>query len=298
MTDQEYLESVLKSQTLENGSLELSALREHRADVEGLLRTGFADASPNIRYGGSHAKGTMNKVSYDLDLACYFDRDDCVAGDTLEEIYENVAQALSVKYRIERKASAIRLRDCEAGTDFHIDVVPGRFVDAESDDVFLYQSLGEKDRLKTNLRVHINHVKESGVVPAIRLVKLWAFLNQIHVKTFVLELLVIDKLAGRTHASLSDQLAHFFEQLRDGAGQLHVADPANPFGNDLSAALSEDVQSLLGTTARQTLLKFEASGWVSVFGDTPEFANARRIAELARLASAATVRPQPHCDNG
>ena len=48
MTVPEYLEAVLKSQTLEEGSAELADLRQHRDDVEKLLRTKFADSSPTM----------------------------------------------------------------------------------------------------------------------------------------------------------------------------------------------------------------------------------------------------------
>jgi len=39
MTDNEYLQSILKQQTLSEGSQELEDLREHRGDVETLLRS-------------------------------------------------------------------------------------------------------------------------------------------------------------------------------------------------------------------------------------------------------------------
>jgi hypothetical protein len=295
MTDQEYLESVLLEQALGADSPELRALRTHREDVEDLLRESFAEASPAIRYGGSYAKGTMNRDSYDLDLACYFERDDSDAGDTLQQIYDNVERALATKYRIERKSSAVRLHDCEVGTDFHIDVVPGRFVDEEADDVFLYQSSGEKGRLKTNLNVHIAHVKESGLIPTVRLLKLWAVRYHLGVKTFVLELLAVDLLSGKKQASLADQLSYVFEQLRDHSDGLSVEDPANPTGNDLSELLSATVRFTLAASSRQTLEHVRVSGWESVFGETQQSAKAKKIAALEQLAATATVRPQPHC---
>jgi hypothetical protein len=295
MTDQEYFESVLRDQTLEANSPELRALRSHREDVEALLRKSFAEASPTIRYGGSYAKGTMNRDSYDLDLACYFQRDDSDAGDTLQQIYDNVEHALAKKYRIERKSSAVRLHDCEVGTDFHIDVVPGRFVGDDADDVFLYQSSGEKGRLKTNLDVHIAHVKESGLIPAVRLLKLWVVRYHLGVKTFVLELLAIDLLSRKREASLGDQLTYVFEQFRDHSDDLSIEDPANRTGNDLSELLSATARFTLAASARQTLEQVAASGWESVYGETEQSTKAKKIAALERLAAAAAVRPQPHC---
>jgi hypothetical protein len=64
MTSNEYLPAVLKAQDLEDDSRELRDLRERRDEVEGRIREAFGD-SPSIRYGGSQAKGTLNKDTYD-----------------------------------------------------------------------------------------------------------------------------------------------------------------------------------------------------------------------------------------
>src|SRR5690606_1232942 len=116
---------------------------------------------PNFTHGGSRAKGTMIREDYDLDEVCYFDNDDAAPGDTLEEIYDNVAELLEADYQVERKRSALRLRS-KKGKDLKIDIVPGRYVSDTGTDVFLHQNEGDKERLKTNLEVHIEHVRDSG----------------------------------------------------------------------------------------------------------------------------------------
>ena len=103
------------------------------------------------------------------------------------------------------------------GSDIHIDVVPGRYTDDTRTDVYLHQNLANKERLKTNLQTHIDHVRDSGVADAIRLMKLWRVLNAIGLKTFVLELLVIDLLAGKANWVLTDQLTHILTKLRDNS---------------------------------------------------------------------------------
>ena len=97
---------------------------------------------------------------------------------------------------------------------------------------------GEK-RLKTNIDVHIEHVRDSGVTDAIRLVKLWKVRNGIVFKHFVLELSVIKLLDGRKRSSLESQLVHVLTEFRDSIDELTVEDPANPEGNDLSDVLDE-----------------------------------------------------------
>ena len=76
MTLTDYLNDVLKSQTLAENSEELKRLRAHRQDVEALLRSAFSESSPTIRYGGSMAKKTLIKDAYDLDIISYFEHDD------------------------------------------------------------------------------------------------------------------------------------------------------------------------------------------------------------------------------
>jgi hypothetical protein len=215
----------------------------------------------------------MIKEAYDLDMTCYFGRDDNGAGETLQEIYENVEAALADDYLITRKPSALRLKSkslSDWATDFHIDVVPGRFIEEKNEDVFLYRSSGEKGRQKTNLDVHIEHVKGSGVTDAIRLMKLWRARNFLSVRHFVLELLTIKLLKGKKSLDLPEQLKHVWTELRDNVDAITIEDPANPTGNDLSELFNASVRQELSSTAKRTLEQIERSGWEAVFGQVPE----------------------------
>jgi hypothetical protein len=276
MSDKKYLEDILESQTLDPDGQEMKDLRARRGEVERLLRRKFEGCSLTIRYGGSKAKGTMIKEAYDLDMTCYFDRDETGAGDTLQEIYENVEGALADDYLVTRKPSALRLKSKDLNqwaADFHIDVVPGRFIDEKNEDVFLYRSSGEKGRQRTNLDVHIEHVKNSGVTDAIRLMKLWRTRNFISVRHFVLELMTIELLKGKKPLDLPEQLKHVWTELRDNVEDIKIEDPANPTGNDLSELFNATVRQELSSNARRTLELIERSGWEAVFGKVPEKAS-------------------------
>jgi len=295
MTPNEYLKKILSQQTLAEGSEELKRLQEHRAHVERLLRDNFDDCSPTIRYAGSKAKGTMIRESYDLDICCYFLNGDTGAGATLEEIYTNTKNALEKQYVVEPKTSALRLKDADPtrrGLDFRIDVVPGRFTDDTKSDVFLYQSAGEKKRLKTNISTHIEHVRDSGVVDAIRLIKLWKVRNGITFKTFVLELLVIKTLSDMKKADLALQLIHVWTEFRDHSDTLTVEDPANPEGNDLTPAL-DAARATLRSVSSRTLETLESSGWEAVFGAAEEVASSDRAAGLRRAAATVSTPTKP-----
>ncbi len=273
MDANEYLEKILADQDLPDDSDELKELQDHRTDVETLLRDGFPNTSLTIRYAGSKAKGTLNREAYDLDIACFVADGDTSAGDSLKDIYANVQKVLAQSYYVELKTSAIRLKSKEPdtyGTSLHIDVVPGRFVDKSKSDCFLHQEGAEKERLKTNLDVHIAHVRDSGVVPAIRLQKLWKCRRALQIRQFVFELLVIDLLKGKKDKPLSEQLEYVWTTIRDSADPISVEDPANPTGNDLSPLLTATIWSELQTAARTTLALIAGSGgWEAVFGPVP-----------------------------
>lgn len=284
MTENEYLEAILLEQTLAPGSTELKELQERGEEVKKLLR-GMSRNSVRVNEAGSKKKGTMIKVSYDLDITCYFPHEDDAIGESLKEIYENVEGVLKENYKTTRKGSAIRLWDPTGKTDFHVDVVPGRFVDGKEGDVFLYRSSGDKERLKTNLDVHVAHVRDSGVVDAIRLTKLWRERNSIPVKTFALELLVIKILEKKKESKLSEQMLYLWEQLRENSANLSIEDPANPTGNDLSELLTEGLRKQLSVAASRTTQTIEDTGWESVFGSA-QTDKGKRAEALQRIAVA------------
>ena len=290
MTDNEYLEAILRDQTLVPGGPELTELERQRKNVMAVLAKKLTDAKPTVRKGGSLAKGTMNVEVYDLDLPTYFAHDDDGAGETLEEIYKTVADAMSADYIVERRRSALRLREKDGDADTHIDLVPGRFFDETESDAWIYQNNADKCRLKTNLDVHIDHIRDSGVVPAIRLAKLWNVREGVGLKTFVLELLVVDLLKQRKGTSPTTQLLYVLDQFRDAADSLSVTDPANG-NNDLTPALAA-VKARLIIAARETLARIDKLGWQAVFGpvaETDKRAAAIRVA--ATVPAAQQYRP-------
>lgn len=282
-TENDYLLKVLRSQTLEEGSRELTSLREQRAAVDKILRSKYGQ-SARIQYGGSHAKGTMIKANYDLDVICFFARDYQGAGSSLEDIYHNVADVLEATYRLQRKTSAIRLVGLKTDwvdNDFHVDVVPGRYIDGCDGPVFLHQEGGPKERLKTDPMVHIDYIKDSGFQNALRLVKLWGYLNGVHIRQFVLDLAVIDILANRTDAPLNEQIRHVWTLLADSSSQIAVKDPANPEGNDLYPAWLAQ-RAYLAQVAQTTLDRLERDGMEVVF----EIVNRDQTARARPLAAA------------
>jgi hypothetical protein len=302
MTTQEYLDSVLEDQRLDADSDERKALTDRREEVEEILRDAFSESSPTIRYGGSIAKDTMIKASYDLDVICYFPHEDDDAGKSLKEIYESAETALTPHYCVQRKGSSLRLKSQDVenyGTDFHIDVVPGRFTDDNKEDAYLYRSSGDKERLKTNLQKHIDHVKDSGLTNVIQLAKLWRVKNGLMIRSFVLELVVIEVLKSSGSKNNFEMcLTTLWEKLRDDMDSIIVEDPANPSGNDLSELWSDSVKQSLSFAASNTLQHIEQSGWEAVFGNVESVADSQKAAAIVRSAATISNPAKPWSDEG
>lgn len=290
MKPNEYLETILKDQKLEDDSQELKDLQKHRKEVEKILREGFPKAAPTIRYGGSKAKDTIIRESYDLDIACYFPHDDTSAGETLKDIFKNIGTVLADHYYIDPKTSAVRLRDKQNKIDFHIDVVPGRYVDGTKPDCFIYQNGADKDRLKTNLDIHIDHVKNSDVVSAIKLLKLWKTRRGLLVKQFTFELLIIKVLKDKKSSNVDAQLKHVWTSLMEAEEPISVEDPANPTGNDLSEFL-KSAWPELAARSRDTLNLLEQSGWEAIFGPVDDSIENGGKTEGLKRAAATVITP-------
>lgn len=294
MTLTQYLHTALANQTLALDSKELQELQSQRKMVETILREHFLDSSPSIRYGGSMAKNTLIKDAYDLDIICYFEHDDSAPGENLREVYSNVQRALSSNYDVQPKTSALRLRSKQQENylhDYHIDVVPGRFVDANRSDCYIYQTGSDKTRLKTNIDTHVSHIRDSGLTPIIRVMKLWNVQNSVRVKTFVLELLVVQLLRGNK-SSLGDQFIELLNELSENVHSIHVEDPANPHGNDLSVALNHGVRLSLSSVAAATLSYINDEQYIAVFGNVAgPVGKAKAVASIVTSVGDKGTRP-------
>lgn len=292
MDVEQYLKDVLSSQSFKNDDPELVTLQEKRNEVEKILLESFPGVT--IRYAGSHAKKTMIRACYDLDLACYFGHEDKQAGESLEEIRYSVYEVLKEHFSVVPKTSALRL---EEGSDHkqytHVDVVPGRYIDGNSGDVFLFQFGVEKNRQKTNLDTHIETIRDSELTDVIQLIKYWAHRQGFHLKTFILELLVIKILKSHKSKSLARKLELFWECLRDNIDDVTVEDPANPEGNDLMPVLNSN-RIVLSLSALNTLQSIQNIGWEQVFGVLEEQnQESARLAAINRFAQSRTDGARP-----
>jgi hypothetical protein len=290
MSENDYLKDLLASQRLDEGSAEWRALDGEAARIEAIIRWAYPRSRLMFTHGGSRAKGTMIREDYDLDEVNYFENGDTAPGETLEEIYENVAAVLAKHYTVRRKRSALRLSRKD-GSDLRVDVVPGRYVDETRTDVFIHQNEGSTERLKTNIELHISRVRDSGCTDVIMLVKLWRTRNAIQIKTFPLELLVIEALRSNSGGTLETRLRRVLTAFAEDIDDLQIEDPANPIGNDLSHALPDKLRRQLAKIARNTLDAADEYGWQHVFGEIDSGDPALPRVQALRSAAASIVVP-------
>lgn len=296
MTTKQYLEKVLEEHALSSDSPEMGDIRKERKKVENILCEYFKDSDLNIKYGGSKCKNTMIRESYDLDIISFFNSDETKAGTTLKELFENTQKALQPYYYVVPKTSALRLERYGNNTHYyyHIDVVPGRFVDNKKEDAFLHQNNGEKDYLKTNVEKQITYIKESGLQRVIKLIKYWKIRNGLQIKTFVLELLVIKILKDCDETDLETCLTTFWNYIIKNWEKLCVEDPANPTGNDLSVMLDYAVKFSIKSASENTINFINSDNWESVFGPVKSDENkAAKISAFESIAANTPIRSKP-----
>lgn len=250
MATDDYLRGFLASQDLSVG--ELNTLRELRQRVEARLST--LDGHPRFYYGGSFGKSTMIRERYDLDVVVYWPTG---SPYTLESIYEAVGARLRLEWQyVNRKTVAWEVPFTGG---FHIDVVPGRALDAAYYEANLYRSDTETS-LKTSLKKHIDTVRGSGRRDAIRLMKLWRERQRVPFKkSFLLELMTIQGSTGKV--GLEQQLLGALTNIRDNIVTLQVKDPANS-NNSLSDDIPLSDKRAIRDAAQAAL---DATTWDAVF---------------------------------
>jgi hypothetical protein len=248
----EYFTRLLTEQNLL--PVEMQALRRLRETIESQLS--LLNGSPRFYYAGSYGKNTMIRQRYDLDLVIYWPH---TCTYTIRDIYDAVGIALRKHWRVNSKTVCWEL-PFEGG--FHIDVVPGRALDANYFEANLHRT-DTGTTLKTSLKTHINTVRASGRLDVIRLMKLWKERRGVPFKkSFLLEVMTIDGCRGTSTADYGAQLTAALRHVRDTIETCNVKDPANT-NNALSDDLDRSARLAIKAAAQAAL---SASYWSEVFG--------------------------------
>jgi hypothetical protein len=253
MSNDTYLRGLLDQQDLTMD--EEAALRGLRDTIEGQLRSGL-NKIERVYYAGSFGKNTMIRELYDLDLVVYW-ANDC--GFTLQDIYNAVGNELKKNWNVVRSKTVAWELPFDGG--FHIDVVPGRALNA----TFKYANLYRTDTttsLQTSIKVHIDTIRNSGRRDAIRLMKLWRQRKGIPFKkSLALELITIDGCSGVATDNLEKQLLTAFCYISEHILTSRSVDPANT-NNVISDEISYSDKLAIQAAAKAAI---DARYWREVF---------------------------------
>ena len=286
MTNNEYLGSLLEGQKISDE--EKNLLKEHRNEVEEVLREAFG-GEPIIKFAGSKAKHTMIKENYDLDIVCYFPSTN---NNTLKELHDSVQSALSKKYHIFPKASAVRILNLEnniSNGEYHIDVVPGCFIDETNHDAFLHVIYGDRERIKTNIKTHIEYISESGCRDLIKLTKLWVCRNKLPFKTFVLELFVVNTLSDfEEKDNYEAAFKEILQKLSEQIDTVSLKDPANS-NNVVTQTMSDAEKLVIKGQAVGDLEKINKINNLKTFGDIFRDENIDEVLSIDTESRAITI---------
>lgn len=252
MSAEQFLRRLLTEQDLSEA--ELSTLRSLRDDIQKKLSV--LEGSPRFYYAGSFGKKTIIRQRYDLDIVMYWPS---TSNYSIKGIYDAVGNVLKKNWtHVNAKTVSWEL-PFQGG--FHIDVVPGRALDAQFFEANLHRT-DTGTTLKSSLKTHIDTVQSSGRRDAIRLVKLWRERRNVPFKkSFLLELMTIQGCKGTRFDDLGSQLQASLCYIRENILAGSVRDPANS-NNSLTDDLDHTRRAQIQIAAAEAAA---ATNWHQVF---------------------------------
>lgn len=199
---------------------------------------------------GSRAKGTSLKGKSDIDI--FVSITDSNNNNTAKDYYDSLYAFLKPKMT----NNDIRKQNVSIGLNYagcDIDVTPAKKINystytyQSNNDHFLYSR--KKDGLiKTNIDIHINLVKNSGLQNEIMLIKMWRNCHGLELPSIYIELLTTELLRG-CYGNLENNVLTLLEALRDTVLTRRIVDPANST-NIISDTLTYAEKQAIAEAAR------------------------------------------------
>lgn len=217
MTADAYLITILAREAVDASPL--SAVWVARNRLTPIVSKWAGSMLLSIAPSGSFAKGTANNSGTDLDLFISLSP---ATRETLKEIYESLFRALAgagLGPRRQNVSLGVRID----GIDIYL--VPGKLQSILGADHSLYRSKADS-WTKTNVQVHVNHVRRSGRQAEARLIKLWRDQNGLIFPSFYLELAVIRALESSS-GGLAERVWQALGYFAAGFEGARFVDPAN-----------------------------------------------------------------------
>ena len=246
MTPDEYLQTIVNRHSISTFSI--------KAAVEKLvpqIKFWAGGHLLDLRYSGSHAKGTAVKGGTDVDLFISLSSNFRPRlKETYSSLYDHFLDFSPVKQNV-----SIGLICC----GMKVDLVPGHRQNNVGYDHSIY--LSKQDTwMKTNIDKHITTVSTSGRLQEIKILKIWRNQKGLDFPSFYLELVVLDALANYKSSSLSNNVLRVLEFLKRKFPSKKYIDPANS-NNIISNDLNETQKLAIAIQAHNDLKKLR---WNSI----------------------------------
>ena len=237
-----HLYPILAREAVDTGIF--SPARRARAEllphVEGWANGHLLSFEPS----GSFAKGTCNRTGTDIDLFVSVSES---ATEPLGQVYDKLFRCMEdAGFHPRRKAVSINVT--VDGLD--VDLVPGKRQSRLTTDHSLYRTRTGTWR-QTNVGTHVRLIAASPWKPVIRVLKLWRGQWGLELPSFLVELMVLDALAGR-YVHLSQGVALALRHIAEHIEGRRVVDPANQ-NNVLTDELTAQEKAVIRRNAEIAL---------------------------------------------
>jgi hypothetical protein len=173
-----------------------------------------------VYFSGSFVKGTAIKGRSDRDLFISLRND--IPLTIRDTFYSLVSHLRNASYNP-------KLQDVSIGVEYngmHIDLIPAIRQHGFQDYHSLHRRVSDS-WVQTNVKAHINLIRNSGRINEIKLTKIWRQNHDIHFPSFYLELIVLEALKRRSFNNLADNFFTVLQYLRDYFVYARVQDPSN-----------------------------------------------------------------------
>ena len=248
MTADEYVSSIIRKYNV-TGEIDAFTKSTVVAPLVMIIKEWAGTQLIDIYLSGSRAKGTAISLSSDIDLLISLKSD---TRTPLKEIYSTLHDKL-----VNRKIPS-RKQNVSIGINYgghSIDLIPAKKRSGNTNDHSLYKNKADS-WTQTNIRTHINLVKDSGRIAEITAIKIWRKLHQLDFPSIYLELAVLDALYNKNQKQPAKNFLSILEYLKDSFIDRKITDPANT-NNIISDELYKYEKEAIAKKAKESLNKQE-----------------------------------------
>ncbi|MHA2179983.1 MAG: nucleotidyltransferase domain-containing protein [Promethearchaeota archaeon] len=257
------------AKSLKPTQIQKNQIRRYKNSIEKVLKNELNRYNIRIYYAGSYAKNTGMKNSLDLDLVIRFPS---TIRNSIKECYELVYDVLRRNnWNPRRKNAAIRISNLslpgETKLD-HADIVPEKQI---SNSEYCNLWLNRENRaLKTSVQLHLESIRELGMLDLIRLMKYWKSQHNLQYPSFILEQCLIRWAKDERKNSSKDiitRLHSHINYISRRIKNISLKDPANPTGNTLTNQTSFPTanKNKIARVANETYIYAKNQNWSKFF---------------------------------